>query len=87
MKVSVWDTYVKREDGLTMHFDILVPSTLIDKEKIFEFGESYLKSKPFKSGNLTSKECEFCHMEEATEPIIDAIKNKGYYIIEMENCN
>ncbi|HCM77184.1 MAG TPA: DUF2024 domain-containing protein, partial [Cytophagales bacterium] len=25
MKVAVWDTYVMREDGHPMHFDILVP--------------------------------------------------------------
>lgn len=28
MEVSVWDTYVKREDGKAMSFDILVPSDL-----------------------------------------------------------
>ncbi|HAI19501.1 MAG TPA: DUF2024 domain-containing protein, partial [Xanthomarina gelatinilytica] len=47
----------------------------------------YLKSKPFKTGKLTSSECKFCHMEQATETIINAIKNKGFYIIEMEHCN
>ena len=28
MKISVWDTYVAREDGKTMHFDILVSHNL-----------------------------------------------------------
>lgn len=87
MKVSVWDTYVKRENGLIMHFDILVNSDLTDETKIFNFGKNYLKSKSFKSGELTSKECVFCHIEKATEIMINEIEKNGYFIIEMENCN
>ena len=87
MKVSVWDTYVFREDGKQMHFDILVPSDLKDENTIFNFGKSYLKSKPFKTKGLTAKECRFCHIEHATESIEKAIASNGYYIIEMENCN
>jgi hypothetical protein len=86
MKVSVWDTYVKRDNDLIMHFDILVPSSLIDETKILDFGKTYLNNKPFKSESLTTKECQFCHIEEATQSIIGEIRNKGYYIIEMENC-
>ena len=87
MKVAVWDTYVKREDGNIMHFDILVPSDLKDEESIFNFGKDYLETKPFKTGKLTSNECRLCHIEQATEKIVSSIENKGYFIIEMENCN
>tara|TARA_R110002073_G_scaffold72537_1_gene177499 strand:+ start:491976 stop:492239 length:264 start_codon:yes stop_codon:yes gene_type:complete len=87
MKVSVWDTYVQRNDGQIMHFDILVPSSLTKEETIFNFGKTYLKSKSFDTGNLTSKECKFCHIEQASDEINNAIKNDGFYIIEMENCN
>ena len=87
MKVSVWDTYVKREDGLIMHFDILVDSKLTDETKVFGFGRNYLKNKSFKSEELTSKECVFCHIEKAIELMEKEIKTKGYYIIEIENCN
>lgn len=86
MEISVWDTYVKREDGKTMHFDILVPSDLTDKQTIFNFGLEYLKTKPFKTNGLTSKECRFCHVKEGTEKMISDIENKGYSIIEMQNC-
>lgn len=86
MKVAVWDTYVKREGGKIMHFDILVDSKLTDEIKIFDFGKNYLKTKSFKSEELTSKECVFCHIEQATDEMINQIKTKGYYIIEMENC-
>ena len=87
MKISVWDTYVKREDNTTMHFDILVPSDVTDEEVIFSFGTHYLKTKPFKTNQLTAKECRLCHIEQATEELITAIEKKGYSIIEMENCN
>jgi len=87
MKVSVWDTYVKRQDGLTMHFDILVPDKLTDEAKIFSFGKEYLKSKSFTTEVLSAKECRLCHIEEATQPMIDEIQDKGFYIIEMENCS
>lgn len=87
MKVSVWDTYVQREDGTTMHFDILVPSNLKDEDKIFAFGKAYLQSKPFNTKGLTSEECRFCHIQQGTEQMMKTIYEKGYDIIEMENCN
>jgi hypothetical protein len=87
MKVSVWDTYVQREDGKVMHFDILVPSEVTDEEIIFGFGKQYLKTKPFTANHLTAKECRFCHIEQATEQIITSIENVGFHIIEMENCD
>jgi len=87
MKVSVWDTYVKRENSLMAHFDILVSSTTTNKSKIIEFGTRYLDSKSIKYKQFSSEECQFCHIEEATEQIIESIKNKGYAIIEMENCS
>ncbi|WP_142785239.1 DUF2024 family protein [Changchengzhania lutea] len=87
MKVAVWDTYVKIEDGKIMHFDILVPSEINDEQTIFNFGKHYLQSKSVKTEQLTAKECRLCHIEQATEEIIASIEKNGYSIIEMENCN
>jgi hypothetical protein len=87
MKISVWDTYVKKEDGNTMHFDILMPSEITDEQTVFNFGMHYLNTKPFKTDNLSAKECRLCHIEQATEDMITSIKANGYAIIEMENCN
>ncbi len=87
MKIAVWDTYVKRENGSTMHFDILVPNDLTNEEDIFNFGKDYLKSKPFETGELSSNECRFCHIEHGTETMINEIIDRGYSIIEMENCS
>ncbi len=87
MKVSVWDTYVEREDGLTMHFDILVPDLGIKAEQVFAFGETYLKEKPFTTRAISTKECSFCHIEQASPIAMSEIQKKGYSIIEMQNCN
>ena len=87
MKISVWDTYVKKEDGNTMHFDILVPTHVTDEQTIFNFGMHYLKTKPFKTNHLSANECRLCHIEQATEDMITSINANGYAIIEMENCN
>ncbi|MCD2259836.1 DUF2024 family protein [Psychroserpens luteolus] len=87
MKVSVWDTYVKRDDGRIMHFDILVPSEVTDEVTVFNFGNEYLKRKSINNKVLSVKECRLCHIEQATQDIEHEILNKGYFIIEMEHCD
>lgn len=86
MKVAVWDTYITKKDGSLMHFDILAPDEISDLETIYGFGKKYLKSKNEEDSTLTSKECNFCHIEKATEEIVTSIEQKGYFIIEMEGC-
>lgn len=87
MKVAVWDTYVAKSNGQTMHFDILVPDTIKEAEIIFNFGKQYLKSKGEEGSILTADECRFCHIDSAPQNIIEEISKNGYSIIEMENCN
>ncbi len=86
MKVAVWDTYVTKRDGTIMHFDILAPDEISDLETIYAFGKDYLKSKNEENSHLAAKECNFCHIEKATEEIIAGVEQKGYFIIEMEGC-
>jgi len=87
MKVAVWDTYVTREDGKRMHFDILVPDSMTDEDTIYNYGKAFLNDKPFKTGDLTSRECQFCHIEQATPDVVAQIEKQGYAIVEMENCD
>ncbi|MFZ1807342.1 MAG: DUF2024 family protein [Cyclobacteriaceae bacterium] len=87
MKVAVWDTYVTRDNDQRMHFDILVPSELKDENAIYNYGKTFMKSKPFKTGELTSTECQFCHIEQATPDVVAQIEKEGYAIVEMENCD
>lgn len=87
MKVAVWDTYVQKVDGSTMHFDIIVPDTITDEATIYTMGREYLTTKRQEGQPLSAKECQFCHMEAATPQIEAAINKNGYHILEMENCN
>jgi hypothetical protein len=86
MKIAVWDTYVTRKDGKLMHFDILVDANLKDENQIFKYGKEYLKTVMQEGQNLTSEECNFCHIDKAPEEIEQKILKSGYAIIEMENC-
>lgn len=87
MKVAIWDTYVQREDGKEMHFDIIVPDKT-DLQKIIDFGLAYLSSKPFTTAGISATECTYCHTEEESkEKILNEIKTKGFSIAELANCN
>ena len=86
MKVSVYDTYVTKDNGALMHFDILVEESLSVKD-VYKYGKEYLASKKVSNTELTTKECRFCHIEKAPEVVEKLINEKGFYIIEMENCN
>jgi hypothetical protein len=87
MKVAVWDTYVTRKNGEVMHFDIIAPAELKDENIIYQYGRIYLKTKGEEGQPLTSNECSFCHIETVRPQWEDAVKNSGYFIYEMENCN
>ena len=86
MKVAVWDTYVDKREGSVMHFDIIAPVETDDKEQIYNYGREYLKTKGQEGQPLTSKECRFCHIEALKPEWEESIRQKGYYIVEMENC-
>ena len=87
MRIAVWDTYVTKTDGTIMHFDIIAPDAIKDEQLIYFFGKEFLKSKDQENQLLTSKECQFCHTELASEKMEKEILSKGYFIIEMENCS
>lgn len=87
MKVAVWDTYVTRKDGKTMHFDIIVPEEQKNEEIIYNYGKNFLKNRNQEGQVLSSKECNFCHVEGIKPEWEDSIKQHGHFIFEMENCN
>lgn len=87
MRISVYDTYVQRPDGLRMHFDILVPAELNDQEKILSYGMTYLAAKGLPATVLKSEKCNFCHVESATTAVVGEILANGFAILEMENCS
>lgn len=87
MKIAVWDTYVTKTNGTVMHFDILAPEEIEDTNLIYNYGKEYLKTKGQEGQALSSKECRFCHVENLRSQWEATIKQQGYFIIEMENCN
>lgn len=86
MQVAVWDTYVTKKDGTVMHFDIITSDHIKDEKTIHTFGKEYLLAKNQETQSLTAKECNFCHVERATDEMALSIEQRGYYIMEMENC-
>lgn len=84
MKVAVWDTYVKSQDGDVLHFDIIAPEELKDPTSIYTFGKEYLKTINEENGLINTSECQFCHIEEPTEEMLASINKCGYYILEMD---
>jgi hypothetical protein len=87
MKVAVWDTYVQKSNGTIMHFDILVPEAVGDHKVIYDYGQRYLAKKGQQGKQLDSRECKFCHIEEASAEMIASISAEGFHIIEMEGCD
>ena len=84
MKVAVWDTYVKKQNGDVLHFDIVVPEELKDENVVYSYGKKYLASVGEPTAPVSLKECRFCHIEEPSEEMIATIQKDGYYILEME---
>jgi Domain of unknown function (DUF2024) len=88
MEVSVYDTVFKKEDGEMIKFDIIVPATLKDLNKIYAYGNEFLKQEGIAAKQLISAdECDFCHMETASDNIVSDINKKGYFILKYWGFN
>ncbi len=85
MQCAVYDTYVQKNDGRTMHFDVIVEKNT-PHEKAIEYGKQYLESAGQGGQRMTQEECQFCHIQEAQPVIEKDIASKGYYIQKMEGC-
>ncbi len=85
MECAVYDTYVEKKDGETMHFDVIVEKNT-SQEKAVEYGAKFLASAGQEGQRITTNECQFCHIQEAPPTVDKDIKEKGYYIQKMEGC-
>jgi Domain of unknown function (DUF2024) len=85
MECAVYDTYVRKKDGKTMHFDVVV-ETNTPHEKAIEYGKQYLTAIGQEGQKMTQEECQFCHIQEAPPIVARDIETKGYFIQEMEGC-
>ena len=85
MECAVYDTYVTKKDGKTMHFDVIVEANT-SHEKAIEYGKEFLGQVGQDSQKMTQEECQFCHIQEAPPVVEKEIQEKGYYIQKMEGC-
>lgn len=86
MRISVFDTYIVREDGRPMRFDILVPD---GSSFDFVMGEArkYLASRNIQAGTLSAASCRYCHSEFANEELERVLVRDGAVIFEIDNCD
>jgi hypothetical protein len=85
MRTAVYDTYVLKKDSSTMHFDIIVPEEKHDFETIAGFGREFIATKGEAGQPLSQHECQYCHIETPSDAVINAINDKGYYILEFDD--
>lgn len=85
MECAVYDTYVEKKDGGTMHFDVIVEKNTTH-EKAIEYGAKFLTSVGQTGQPITANECQFCHIQGAPPFVEKEIKEKGFFIQKMEGC-
>jgi hypothetical protein len=83
MEVAIFDAYVRKPDGSTAHFDIIVPKE-ITFEQALVYGKLYLNSAGI-NGIISSQECQFCHIEDPTPEVRADINRQGYFILEFDD--
>ncbi|WAR46423.1 DUF2024 family protein [Methylomonas rapida] len=84
MQIHVYDTYVTAKDGHTMHFDVFTAEK--DDQKAIAYAKEWLVSIGEDNATVSSKECRFCHSQQAPADVIDSINQQGYFIYKMEGC-
>ncbi|WP_346882652.1 DUF2024 family protein [uncultured Algibacter sp.] len=87
MKISIWDIKASSEDGMIMHFDIIVPINITNEKVVSTYANDYLKKNFFSTSQLTSSKCSFCQIESRSPHIIGQIHNTGYGVDEVKNYN
>jgi len=85
MKVDVFDTYATRNDGATIHFDVVVPTGTVP-DTAYKYAIQWLKSVGLGDADLKQSRCNFCHTESASQRVVSDIEVNGFYIIRMEGC-
>lgn len=85
MKIDVYDSYARTNDGKIMHFDVFVESST-PAETALAYGREWLQSVDQNTEDLEASRCNFCHSRIADPIVQDTIKKEGYYILQMEGC-
>jgi len=81
MNFHVFDTYVKANDGHTIHFDVITDKN--DSSTAITFAKEWLKTIGENNAVVTTEECKFCHSESVPEDIEIEIMTNGYFIAKI----
>jgi hypothetical protein len=84
MKIAVFDTYAKTQDGKVLHFDVLMPDS--DESLAVTYAEQWLREIGLDSGDVELTSCRYCHNEDSAPGVIQIIREQGFYILQMEGC-
>ena len=84
MEIEVYDTYARSEEGLKIHFDVMLPiggdeATAQDKAR--EFIEKISET----ANPVQLESCRFCHTETAKPEVGERVEQEGYCIVPIEN--
>jgi len=84
MDIQVFDTWVKGSKG-EIHFDVFMPKGKKEKDAV-ESAAIFLKTIGEDKAQITSKECSFCHIQQAKPEEEKEINTNGYFIYKMAGC-
>lgn len=84
MKAAVWDSYIKKDDGNVLHFDVIVPDSKSDATLVYKYAYEFLKLKGIERVEINVTNCQFCHIENLAEEMKTNIEIRGFHIIEMD---
>jgi len=82
MTFHVFDTYVKANDGHTIHFDVVTDKN--NSTTAISFTKEWLKSVGENNSVVTTEECKFCHSEYVPEDTEIEIMTNGYFSVKIE---
>jgi hypothetical protein len=85
MKVDVYDTYVRTEEGDLMHFDVFLPSGE-GHHMAAGYAHAWLRDIGVSPEELKQESCNFCHRQAANPALQSHIERHGYFILQMEGC-
>ncbi len=85
MRLAIWDTYVSRDDGSVLHFDVVVPESHSNWAEVLKAACGYAAGRGIPDVRVTAEECRFCHWEDPDPVHLDAINEHGFAIIPLED--
>ena len=85
MQVAVYEAFVRRKNGNTLHFDILIPEERHSQEFAIRAGKEYLIYRGEEGRTLTPAECGFIHYEQISVGIEALVMEKGYFALPFSD--